>query len=209
MAPNKKRPYRLAVTLAVGALVGLIGTVEADQPTVSTPIPATEFRALVLADLRTGPRSTAAARDRSTPPPSPALIVLDQPWPEAQPPQPSRAPLRIPPPKLRSEPLHPPKSHAPHRGSIDGAVHGVATWYCWPAYPSRCTVGYPSNGAYAAAGPELRRAFHGHYKGKVVYVNGVRVTLIDFCACGGNHVIDVYHSTWVTIPHQSNATITW
>lgn len=85
----------------------------------------------------------------------------------------------------------------------------MATYYCWPAGGSRCTVGFPADGAYAAAGPEIRHAFHGHYKGKVVYVNGVRVTIADFCACGGNHVIDVYHSTWVKIPHQSNVTVTW
>jgi hypothetical protein len=35
------------------------------------------------------------------------------------------------------------------------------------------------------------------------------VILIDWCACGGDHVIDVYHDTWVTIPHPSKAVITW
>jgi hypothetical protein len=89
-----------------------------------------------------------------------------------------------------------------------GGIHGVATWYCLPGV-SICTHGYPAGGAYGAAGPELRRAFHGHYKGKVVYVNGVKVTIVDFCACGGDHVIDVYHSTWTSIPNQSHVTITW
>jgi hypothetical protein len=84
----------------------------------------------------------------------------------------------------------------------------MATYYCWPAGGSICTRGYPASGAYGAAGPELRAAL-GHWRGRTVYVNGVSVTLIDWCACGGNHVIDVYHSTWVRIPNQSHATITW
>jgi hypothetical protein len=87
-------------------------------------------------------------------------------------------------------------------------IEGVATYYCWPAGHSRCTHGYPADGAYAAAGPELRAALGPHYKGKHVFVNGVEVTLIDWCACGGNHVIDVYHSTWVKIPHPNHVTVT-
>ncbi|MGV0985047.1 MAG: hypothetical protein ACOYB2_10860 [Limnohabitans sp.] len=86
----------------------------------------------------------------------------------------------------------------------------MATWYCWPGGnpPSRCTHGFPSGGAYGAAGPELRAAL-GNWRGKTVYVNGVPVKLIDFCGCGGNHVIDVYHATWVKIPHPSRVTIRW
>jgi hypothetical protein len=37
----------------------------------------------------------------------------------------------------------------------------------------------------------------------------VAVTLIDWCACGGNHVIDVYHSTWVLIPDREWVTVRW
>jgi len=87
------------------------------------------------------------------------------------------------------------------------SVRGVATWYCQPGV-SRCTSGYPSTGAYAAAGPALRAAL-GHWRGKVVWVNGIRVTLVDWCACSGAHVIDVYHSTWLRIPHPNSATIRW
>jgi rare lipoprotein A (peptidoglycan hydrolase) len=46
---------------------------------------------------------------------------------------------------------------------------------------------------YAAAGPGLRV---GAWRGRVVEVcSGGRcvwVTLIDWCACGGNHLIDLY-----------------
>lgn len=87
-------------------------------------------------------------------------------------------------------------------------VEGAATWYCWPSYPSRCTHGFPSGGAYAAAGPKLRAAL-GNWRGRSVWVNGVRLTLADWCACGGDHVIDVYHFTWLKIPHPDHVIITW
>lgn len=86
-------------------------------------------------------------------------------------------------------------------------VSGVATWYCEPGV-SPCTSGYPWSGAYGAAGPALRAAL-GNWRGRTVHVNGVAVTLIDFCQCGGNHVIDVYHATWLTIPHPDSVTIRW
>lgn len=83
----------------------------------------------------------------------------------------------------------------------------MATWYCEPGV-SVCTNGFRWDGAYGAAGPELRAAL-GDWRGRTVYVNGVPVKLIDWCACGGGHVIDVYHATWVTIPNQSSVTIRW
>jgi hypothetical protein len=46
---------------------------------------------------------------------------------------------------------------------------------------------------YAAAGAELRV---GNWRGRVVSVCGngrcVSVKLIDWCACGGSHIIDLY-----------------
>lgn len=40
-------------------------------------------------------------------------------------------------------------------------------------------------------------------------LNGVPVRLIDWCACGGDHVIDVYHATWVKIPHPNAVVVRW
>jgi hypothetical protein len=79
-------------------------------------------------------------------------------------------------------------------------LRGVATWYCRPGV-SRCTRGYPYYGAYGAAGPALRAALGGgnRWRGRTVYVNGVAVKLIDWCACGGSHTIDIYYSTWIKI----------
>jgi len=68
---------------------------------------------------------------------------------------------------------------------------GSATWYCKTGV-SACHHSYPG-GLYAAAGPELRV---GNWRGRHVRVCGnghcVNVTLIDWCACGGNHIIDLY-----------------
>jgi hypothetical protein len=91
---------------------------------------------------------------------------------------------------------------------VGASVTGVATWYCEPGV-SICTAGYSASGAYGAAGPALRRALGRNWRGRTVYVNGVTVRLIDWCFCGGGHVIDVYHSTWLRIPHPDRVTIRW
>ena len=50
-----------------------------------------------------------------------------------------------------------------------------------------------SGGMYAAAGAEIRK---GDWRGRTVTVcagdDCIRVTLIDWCACEGNRVIDLY-----------------
>jgi rare lipoprotein A (peptidoglycan hydrolase) len=75
---------------------------------------------------------------------------------------------------------------------------GSATWYCKTGV-SACHHSYPG-GLYAAAGPELRV---GNWRGRHVQVCGnghcVNVTLIDWCACGGNHIIDLYSDAFTRL----------
>lgn len=75
------------------------------------------------------------------------------------------------------------------RGRI--RARGAATWYCVPGV-SACHRDY-SSGLYAAAGAELRV---GDWRGRKVAVCAgdrcVRVTLVDWCACVGDRVIDLY-----------------
>jgi len=75
--------------------------------------------------------------------------------------------------------------------SLNSGTKGLATWYCLRGV-SACHKGY-GNGMYAAAGPSLR---HGNWRGSKVKVctssRCVTVTLIDWCACGGGRVIDLY-----------------
>jgi hypothetical protein len=70
-------------------------------------------------------------------------------------------------------------------------ARGSATWYCEDGV-SPCHYAH-SGGMYAAAGSELRK---GDWRGRTVTVcaasDCIRVTLIDWCACAGNRVIDLY-----------------
>ena len=88
---------------------------------------------------------------------------------------------------------------------------GTATWYCKTGV-SVCTSGYPG-GMYAAAGPALRV---GNWRGRVVRVCGngrcVNVKLIDWCACGGSHIIDLYGDAMQQLAPGSGAlrvTVRW
>jgi hypothetical protein len=70
-------------------------------------------------------------------------------------------------------------------------ARGTATWYCEDGV-SPCHYAH-SGGMYAAAGAEIRK---GDWRGRTVTVcaasDCIRVTLIDWCACAGNRVIDLY-----------------
>jgi rare lipoprotein A (peptidoglycan hydrolase) len=83
---------------------------------------------------------------------------------------------------------------------------GSATWYCKTGV-SACHHSYPG-GLYAAAGPELRV---GKWRGRHVRVCGnghcVNVTLIDWCACGGNHIIDLYSDAFTRLAPLSSGAV--
>lgn len=81
-------------------------------------------------------------------------------------------------------------------------VAGTASWYCKPGR-SVCTAGYAASGPYAAAGPALRV---GNWRGRWVKVNGIRLRLIDFCACP-RRVIDVYGSQFAKLAPLSRGVI--
>lgn len=189
--------------LIVGAILGtalvlIVSSSSASKsPTTTIPVSASLFHDVYYEDLVQSTRTAYPFGDvymsTVTAPPSPE--------PTTKPTvKPTTKPTVKPTPKPAAKPVI----------RSESRVSGVATWYCWPNGnpPSRCTLGFSAGGAYGAAGPELRAAL-GNWRGKVVYVNGVRVKLIDWCACGGNHVVDVYHSTWIKIPHPSNVTIRW
>jgi len=83
---------------------------------------------------------------------------------------------------------------------------GPASWYCKPGV-SACHYAY-SGGMYAAAGPKLRV---GNWRGRVVRVCGsgscVTVKLIDWCACGGGRVIDLYSDAFRRLAPLSQGTV--
>ena len=91
-------------------------------------------------------------------------------------------------------------------GGGDSARRGTATWYCKPGV-SACHY-RSSGGMYAAAGSELRV---GNWRGRQVRVcqggQCIRVTLIDWCACGGNRIIDLYSDAFRRLAPLSEGTI--
>ncbi len=98
----------------------------------------------------------------------------------------------------------PPVVH-PRVGSSHRIV-GRASWFCRPGV-SACTSGY-RGGLYAAAGSEIRI---GNWRGRLVNVcSGGRcviVRLIDWCACGGPRVIDLYSDAFRQIGSLSQGTL--
>lgn len=83
------------------------------------------------------------------------------------------------------------KVETPRPPATGRSVTGTATWYCL-AGVSPCHFAR-SGGMYAAAGGEIRK---GDWRGRKVRVcagdDCITVTLIDWCACGGNRIIDLY-----------------
>lgn len=101
------------------------------------------------------------------------------------------------------------------------SIEGTATWYC-RAGISRCHFRYPDtlrHDLYAAAGPDLRAAIGPDWRGKTVRTCSVKdpnvcvaVRLIDWCACGGDHVIDLYWDAFAFLADRASvnpATVSW
>jgi hypothetical protein len=101
-----------------------------------------------------------------------------------------------------------PSARAVFQAPTDGTVRatGTASWYCKTGV-SICHHAYPG-GMYAAAGPKLRV---GNWRGRVVQVCGngscVSVKLIDWCACGGGRVIDLYSDAFRRLAPLSQGTV--
>ena len=97
--------------------------------------------------------------------------------------------------------------------SLHHSISGRASWYC-AAGLSACTSSHPDTtgfNAYAAAGPRLRAALGPNWRGMVVTVDGIRVTLIDWCQCyegqPSEKLLDLYHDVYLRT--GSPVTIRW
>jgi hypothetical protein len=85
---------------------------------------------------------------------------------------------------------------------VGQSLRGYASYYC-RAGVSPCTNDYPDGGgvqAYAAAGPKLRNALGSGWRGSIVYVDGIRVKLIDWCQCyqgeSNEKLLDLYYDVF-------------
>lgn len=130
-------------------------------------------------------------------PTAPVLPQVSPVLPEVTP-----IPSRVPPITPQVPPITPPKLNL-------SSVRGSSTWYCL-AGVSRCPAGY-SGGRYAAAGPALRRAL-GDWRGKTVFVSyagskPISVKLVDWCACKGDRVIDLFGDAFAKLAPRSRGVI--
>ena len=96
--------------------------------------------------------------------------------------------------------------------TTSSSIRGYASWYC-RAGVSICTVNHPDTSgfdAYAAAGPRLRAAL-GDWRGRIVYVDGIRVKLIDWCQCykgeSNEKLLDLYYDVFQST--GSPVTVRW
>lgn len=93
-------------------------------------------------------------------------------------------------------------------------VQGTATWYCL-AGKSSCMRGYPDLAGlqmYAAASHQLQARLGPNWRGMYVTVVSqtgarIRVKLVDSCACGGDHRIDLYHDAFVLLSNLSGGNL--
>jgi hypothetical protein len=184
----------MAVFVALTALVLLAPR--------ATPRPSAVIPSATVASERTTLPVASSDQPRTGAPTPPGAGV--SPTPTGYPPQPvgvTPTAVTIAPLEVRNPAYTPPPEFS---------VRGIATYYCRPPL-SRCTRGYP-DGWYAAAGPELRAWLGPDWRGLHVVVTDsvgsrVRVQLIDWCLCGGGHIIDLYWSAFAGLVNPVVVTV--
>jgi hypothetical protein len=179
--------------LVAGTLALTTTAVTGFEPARPTELPDTAFHAVTLPSQAPSALPTPARTADDG-------VLLDLQF--ASPP-PGRAQPSLKPPAPVVVSVAPPTTHA---------IRGYASWYC-RAGVSPCTAGYSDGGgfqAYAAAGPRLRAAL-GNWRGRIVYVDGIRVQLIDWCQCyegqSNEKLLDLYYDVFART--GSPVTIRW
>ena len=154
------------------------------------------FKAVTL------PREDAAAGSLLAPSSTADLPVLRDPGLSTPPPERPQPSIKVAAPIV--VPIVPKTTHA---------ISGNASYYC-RAGISPCTYSHPDVGgidAYAAAGPRLRAAIGSGWRGTIVYVDGVRVQLIDWCQCyegqANEKLLDLYYDVFAKT--GSPVTVRW
>ena len=199
-------PLIVAGTLTVAATAAAAGF----DPAPPTPLPDSAFAPVAVPTTATGEATgelpVRAARSAGVLPDAEraqtteilgSLEAAQRERPQPSVREPNRIVVIIPPPK-------PVTTHV---------LRGAASWYC-RAGVSPCTNTNPDLGgfdAYAAAGPKLRAAIGPSWRGTIIYVDGIRVQLIDWCQCykGERHekLLDLYYDVYART--GSAVTIRW
>jgi hypothetical protein len=179
--PGPRSRLRIVAPLVIaGTLVFGAGVVTGFEPGRPQALPESAFQQVVI------PPAPASSPDlRSV---FDSVIETDPPAPRAQPSLPAAAPIVVP--------------AAP---KLTHAISGRASWYC-RAGISPCTVNHADTAgfnAYAAAGPRLRRALGPNWRGAIIYVDGVRVKIIDWCQCyegqANEKLLDLYYDVYARV----------
>lgn len=175
----------------------------ATGPSAPAPFDAAGFQLIAGSDLA----KTAATLPEPTASSGPAPVIADFAVPDRSfAPRPE--PRLVVAPRVVASAKPAAKPRALFQPAADGSLRasGIASWYCKTGV-SICHHAY-SGGMYAAAGPKLRV---GKWRGRVVQVCGngscVTVKLIDWCACGGGRVIDLYSDAFRRLAPLSKGTV--
>jgi len=204
------RSLGVVAALLVAAIVSLSAATLSvgRQPTADPSIDPHQFTAIL-------PAATPSPEPVSSRPPGAPIgdFADDQSFPPRVAPVvrapvgalpiPTRAPVRTNPVVVK-----PRTSTTTSTAAATGShrVSGRASWYCKPGV-SACTSGY-TGGMYAAAGSEIRI---GNWRGRIVTVCGngrcIRVKLIDWCACAGSRIIDLYNDAFSRLASPSIGTL--
>jgi hypothetical protein len=198
--------------LVAAALVVALATMSAAAlstaavPTRPAPLDSAAFALIAGSDLVEPPPSLSASADSR----DPGGVIADFGNPgRTFAPRPQPRLIVVPRVVVGRTPR--PVPQVASSGGSSGAS-GKATWYCKTGV-SVCHHAYPG-GMYAAAGPRLRV---GHWRGRVVQVCGggtcISVKLIDWCACPGARVIDLYSDAFRLLAPLNkgtmNVTVSW
>ena len=195
------RPHALAA-IAAALLLGIAIGAAARGAQHAAADPAASFTSMVPAP-RTAPTQSASALYGAPPIPAVHLSRAYEPDPA------THSPSAVPPVESSPTPTtgtRPAVGAAPHRTATPpvhpqpahDALSGLATWYAAPA------------GA-AAAGPALRAFLGRSWRGTRVLVCAsgrcVRVTLSDWCACGGGRVVDLDAAAFAALAPLSRGVV--
>jgi hypothetical protein len=191
------------------------------SPAEPSDIPDDAFRIVSLpspAGAQTLERQALTPGPLATPDLRPFVVALPSiaPAERPQPSVPDPNPIVVVRPTPTPKP--PPASEDDSGGgagsqATSNSISGYASWYCRAGY-SICTNNHPDTSdfdAYAAAGPALRQAIGSDWRGSIVYVDGIRVKLIDWCQCykgeSNEKLLDLYYDVFART--GSRVTVRW
>lgn len=195
----RARLFVAAALVVALATLSAASLSNATGPNPPAPLDPAAFELIAGSDLS----NMAATLPEPAASPGPPPLIADFANPvRSSPPRPEPALAVAPRVVTAAKPR--PAFQAPSDGTVRAT--GTASWYCKPGV-SACHYAY-SGGMYAAAGPKLRV---GNWRGRVVQVCGngrcVTVKLIDWCACGGGRVIDLYSDAFRRLAPLSQGTV--